>query len=900
MVLVTEHQEIENSVQNRKEKSLSPKAFTGYKRVRKARASVRISETISKLIITIGGIGVIAAVFLVFVFLASVVVPLVSQSRLEDSVEQKRTDSRSANVSSAIDQFLILDEFHIAAVELVDSGRAVQHYRIDAGVAAGQEQLGRLPLFDRVPTALNYSDSDGALVAGFSDGTIQIGQVLFTTNFYENEDVPVELRSLSEGEVSIFQGATVQRTPIGQLREQRLEVRIDDPIKSGHDGAVLLIDQVVRSVGPVIAMVTDDGMLRVRAVRLRTNILTGRVTASITGGTIPIPDFDRDSDLAAVMISGNADAVYVLWKNGEFVRFDTRDFSQPGLVERGDLLAESFARVTVARFLLGRETLLIGDSEGRVRTWFRVRQEDATTPDGLVLTRAHVFRGSSPVTSIDSSSRKRMIAAGYEDGSVRTFYVTSGATLASDQPFIGESIIAIALSPRDDTVAAVTERGFALLTFDNRHSEATIRSVFGKVWYEGNTSPEHVWQSSSATDTFEAKYGLVPLIFGTVKATIYSMLFGVPIALFAAVYTSEFLNPKQRARIKPVIEMMASLPSVVLGFLAGIVFAPIAERAVPVILVALVVLPLTCVLSGYLFQLLPDHSAVKLSRYRILFILAGTLPLGVAISFLAGPAAERMLFAGDIKLWLDGQIGGGAGGWVLMLFPLIGLGTVWFLSQWLSPRLRMFYRRLPSRKVAVLEILKFVVGVAVTGGTALLFGHLLETAGLDSRGSFPIFGSVFGTFVQRNSLVVGFVMGFAIIPIIYTIADDALRSVPDHLRSASLASGATPWQTAVRIIVPTAMSGLFSAVMIGLGRAVGETMIVLMAAGNTPILEMNLFNGFRTLAANIAVELPEAVVDSTHYRILFLAALTLFMITFILNTIAESVRQRFRRKAFEL
>ena len=96
------------------------------------------------------------------------------------------------------------------------------------------------------------------------------------------------------------------------------------------------------------------------------------------------------------------------------------------------------------------------------------------------------------------------------------------------------------------------------------------------------------------------------------------------------------------------------------------------------------------------------------------------------------------------------------------------------------------------------------------------------------------------------------------------------------------------------------MSGLFSAVMIGLGRAVGETMIVLMAAGNTPILEMNLFNGFRTLAANIAVELPEAVIGSTHYRILFLAALTLFMMTFVVNTIAESVRQRFRRRAFEL
>ena len=102
------------------------------------------------------------------------------------------------------------------------------------------------------------------------------------------------------------------------------------------------------------------------------------------------------------------------------------------------------------------------------------------------------------------------------------------------------------------------------------------------------------------------------------------------------------------------------------------------------------------------------------------------------------------------------------------------------------------------------------------------------------------------------------------------------------------------------LIVPTAMSGLFSAVMIGLGRAVGETMIVLMAAGNTPVMDWNIFNGFRTLSANIAVELPEAARDTTHYRVLFLAALTLFLMTFVLNTLAEVVRSRFRKRAFQL
>ena len=167
---------------------------------------------------------------------------------------------------------------------------------------------------------------------------------------------------------------------------------------------------------------------------------------------------------------------------------------------------------------------------------------------------------------------------------------------------------------------------------------------------------------------------------------------------------------------------------------------------------------------------------------------------------------------------------------------------------------------------------------------------MLTAIGLDVR------GGVVSTYVQRNTLVVGFAMGFAVIPIVYTISEDALNSVPEHLRAASLACGATPWQTATRVILPTAMSGVFAAIMVGMGRAVGETMIVVMAAGNTPIMEWNIFSGLRALSANIAVELPEAVKDGTLYRTLFLAALTLFIMTFVVNTLAEVVRQRFRKR----
>jgi len=149
---------------------------------------------------------------------------------------------------------------------------------------------------------------------------------------------------------------------------------------------------------------------------------------------------------------------------------------------------------------------------------------------------------------------------------------------------------------------------------------------------------------------------------------------------------------------------------------------------------------------------------------------------------------------------------------------------------------------------------------------------------------------------QRNAMVVGAAMGFAVIPTIFSIAEDAVFGVPRSLSNGSLALGATPWQTMVRVILPTASPGMFSAVMIGLGRAVGETMIVLMATGNTPIMDWNLFEGMRTLAANIAVEMPESAVNGSHYRILFLAALVLFMFTFIVNTVAELIRQHLREK----
>ncbi len=850
------------------------------RRDRKTKASVWITEVLAKGIISAGGIGTIVAVVTVCVFLVWVAAPLFFSATVEGEHKTEINWSKSSPVQ------LGMDEDQLMCWALFPDG-SLQLIRMDTG-----ELLKKQVLFENKKlTSVSFTAGGEESVFGFADGSVQMGKIRFKTSFVQDKDLPENLKHLTAakaGTTARFNDGVVIRTPQDQNRLQELIVDLKKPADADEPVPVLLIDQSKTTTGQVIAAMTSDGKLRLNSIQEKENFGTGEITYFLTGSDLPYQEPAGKGPPLQLCTSAEGDQIFLFWKDGHLVRIDARDKEKPVVAETINVLEDSSLHVTVVRSLIGKGTILVGDSSGRVRAWFYTPSND-----GGKMVCGHDLPGpNSSVVSLAVSDRSRLTAVAYANGKARLIYVTSERVM-TEFDLEGQQPSNIVLAPKDDGMAVSSAKGLWQWSFDKGHPEVTPKVLFSKVWYETYPRPEFVWQSSGGTTGFEPKFSLIPLIFGTLKASFYSLLFGVPLALLAAIYTSEFLSPRVKIVVKPSIELMASLPSVVLGFLAGLVFAQFVEGIVPAVIACMFTIPLSFLLGAYLWQLAPDKVTQVLAKWRFGFICL-VLPIGLMMAMPAGLLMETLLFAGSIRGWLAGHEGSPVGGWLLLMLPLSAILSLILVVRFVNPWIRSRTVDMSRFAIGFVDLIKFLVGCVFTVGIAWIIGLMLSAIGWDPR------GPLVGPYSQRNALVVGFIMGFAIIPIIYTIAEDALSAVPEHLRAGSLAAGATQWQTAVRIIIPTAMSGLFSAVMIGLGRAVGETMIVLMATGNTPVMEWSIFNGFRTLSANIAVELPEAVRDSTHYRTLFLAALTLFVITFVLNTFAEIVRLRFRRRAYQL
>jgi ABC-type uncharacterized transport system permease subunit len=509
----------------------------------------------------------------------------------------------------------------------------------------------------------------------------------------------------------------------------------------------------------------------------------------------------------------------------------------------------AISEATRVRFLIGGGTLVIAGSAGEVSVGLRVPRVKVVnnSVEPLSVAGHRVLSGQGVVVADDGISgrygnrdgieidrmpplwravrrlpnlgdapsviapghRDRSFAVGGAGGRVAVYHATSGRRLVSGQ-WGSEPVVSLALTPRGDAVLATSSQTFQYANLRNPNPAVSLRTLFMPVWYEGYAAPAHIWQTSGGSDAFEPKYSLWPLFFGTLKATLYAMLVSVPLAILAAIYVSQLAPRRLQAIIKPSLELMAAVPSVIVGFLGGLWLAPRLEAALLETALSLASLPLAVVAALFMWRRLPAAVREKIPPGGELLLLSFATAAVIAAALVVAGPIETKFFGGDL--------------------------------------IRYLYTEHGIR------------------------------------------------YDQRNAFVVGVALGFAVIPVIFTIAEDACSSVPRSLVRAARALGATRWQAAIQMVVPAAMPGLIAATILGFGRAVGETMIVLMASGNTPILDASPFNGMRTMSAAIAVEIPEAAVGGTHFRVLFLTGLLLFAVSFIVTTAADSISRRLRRR----
>ncbi|WP_018935598.1 ABC transporter permease subunit [Thioalkalivibrio sp. ALJ24] len=735
----------------------------------------RAKDHMARYVISFFGIAVVGALVLMFVYLAQETLPIFQGASMEPAAEYEAPGGADTQTIH-----LAVNRHRELGVRLTEDRRAV-FFRPGSGEVTHEESL---PIPDDVRvTSFSAAEPRTRLVAAGLDN----GQVLATEFEYGEEF-----------------------TRDGRIYDPGLVFPLGD-----EDTALLDVDSEGRAIAQVgiqrgrsgirVAAATEDGDLRLVRFEETTSMMTGETT--VERDAYDLPRLPEGATPTRILLDITGRIMMVGDDQGQLHYYDIRNPARAERVDSKRVITGEDAEVTSLDYLLGTVSVMVGGSDGTVTQYMLVRDDDNVNR----ITRVRDFQShTGALRNIQPEYIRKGFLTADDTGELGVHYSTSQRTLLhrsiSDRP-----LHRVYVDPRNRLLLAVDDdERWQAMALNNRHPEVSLHVLWERVWYEGRSQPAFVWQSSSATDEFEPKFSLVPLTIGTLKAAFYAMLFATPLAIMGAIYSAYFMSRRMRSLTKPGIELMEALPTVILGFLAGLWLAPFVENNLPAIASILILMPLAM--------------------------------LGMALLWTRGiPERVREMVPP---------------GWEAAILIPVVIAVGWFAVE-ISPMLE----------------------IAFFDGDARQW---LTSAGIE--------------YDQRNALVIGIAMGFAVIPTIYSISEDAVFNVPKHLTQGSLALGATPWQTVVRVVLLTASPGIFSAVMIGFGRAVGETMIVLMATGNSPVVNFNIFEGMRTLSANIAVEMPEAAVGSTHYRILFLAALLLFAMTFVVNTVAEIVRQRLRRK----
>ncbi len=713
-----------------------------------------IKDRLIRLAVTSGGLGVLAALVLIFIYLAMVIIPLFSDAKIETN-----HSTRSAPVGEPF--AISVDDYAQLAFVITKSGQT-QFLSMD--------EPERSAIVTKHVAANPIAFSQSAPGRGWhglvdEQGKAHIFKPEFHSSLRENARPP-EIINFNPGMSLVLSDAS-------------------DPVVQFAFSA--------SSRSPTIVWQTRSGQVK---ARWQVQSLLGEpssVDFSFSAGFYPPEQMLLTPDGETLYLRDGSELIVLKKEQTTFVVREVVDLTQ----------GDSKHSVRSMDLLAGAYSLLVTHNDGTVSQWFDTLQDDKRT-----LTRIRNFKLASEVKFLLPDSHRKGFYSFYANGTIQSHYTTSEKLVLFKRAYSQAPAVA-AMSSNERYLITWQDGKLEVAVVDNPYPEVSLSSLWKEVWYEGYPEPEFVWQSTSASDDFEAKFSLVPIAFGTIKAAMFAMLFSIPLAVLGAIYTAYFMSPRMRRVVKPSIELMEALPTVIIGFLAGLWFAPIVEDHLITMVVMLFVLPVSTMVMGGLWALLPHSLRSRLPNGWHALVLMPVIILIIGLGIWVSPTIEQLVFDGDIRLFLTEH----------------GIG-----------------------------------------------------------------------FDQRNALVVGLAMGFAVIPTIFTIAEDAIFSVPKHLSDGSLALGATPWQTLIYVVLLTASPGIFSAIMMGLGRAVGETMIVLMATGNTPLMDWNILEGMRTLSATIAVELPESEVGSTHFRLLFLAAFILFVFTFAVNALAEIVRQRLRDK----
>ena len=719
-------------------------------------------------VMALGGISVIIAIVLIAFYLFYVVLPMFKPPH----IEQVAVYPVPGGTSTGTAYYAMEEQREIGLRVTADAN--VVFFKSADGNLIHQQFLAQDAPADI--SAFSAGDPSQRLLAfGLEDGS-----ALLATHEY-HVTYPDDVRLILPG----------IDWPVGKM-----PIQVDEAGK-----AISIIASQSDADQTTIAALTEDQRLLLMNITEEESFLSDEAEISITKSRISI-----SGTVTHLLMDVEHRELYIAGESGLISYYDISDKAAPELVQRVQVV-NAPEQITSLSFLSGGISILVGDSAGNITQWFPVRDQ----ANNYTLEKIRSFASQSAgITSIAPEYFRKGFLAVDDTGYLGIYHSTAHRTVKLDK-INDNRLTQLAIAPRANAMLVEDETGvLQLWEIDNEHPEISWTSIWGKVWYESREQPEYIWQSSSASSDFEPKFSLTPLAYGTLKAAFYAMLFAMPLSIMGAIYTAYFMSARMRGIVKPTIEIMEALPTVILGFLAGLWFAPFVEQNMPGLFLCVLLLPVSVILAAYCWNRLPDRFRHRVPEgWEAALLLPVIIGAGI-ISFALSQPLEIAFFGGNMPLWLSDEMG--------------------------------------------------------------------------------------ITYDQRNSLVVGIAMGFAVIPTIFSISEDAVYGVPKHLTTGSLALGATPWQTVMRVVLLTASPGIFSAVMIGLGRAVGETMIVLMATGNTAIMDMNIFEGFRALSANIAVEMPESEVGSTHYRILFLAGLVLFLATFLFNTIAEVVRQRLRVK----